>query len=351
MPRSRPPAPAKDWFRERQLRGSARAGSWARDEARRNQLSYLHRNWRPFLIFLVSTYALAGMVAAFLRDDLMRGFVLGAATFGTPGLLWGLLLQLSGTAPVLMGVTAEQWTADELKRLPRSGWKVIHHFALNHGDIDHLLLGPGGLYCIETKWSASPWHDQWGRDRQDAAARQVQDSARRVTNWHPARSQGLRAQPVVVLWGGALSVSDETPANWERGGVPIVAGHSMQQWVERLPARGVSELQIKGLWDAVKRQAETRDRHDAAATYRPPSVYAVLMTAIATVAVGVLPNLLVYGVASLTNSVWWVVLTPVVSALAMLPWVRRGRLRWPARGWVVGALLCLVWIAITLLRQ
>ncbi len=242
-------------------------------------------------------------------------------------------------------------TADELKRLPKSGWKVVHHFTLRHEDIDHLLLGPGGLYCIETKWSASPWHERWGRQRQDAAVRQVLENARRVTNWHPVRQLGIQAQPVVVLWGGGLSNADETPSHWQRGGVLILAGHSVKQWVEHLPSRGVSDLQIDSVWDAVKRQAETRDRHDAATAYGPPSVYVVLMTAIATMISVLAPGLIVSGVAQLADSLWWVVLASVVSVLVALPLVRRGRMRWPARRWVVGAMLCLVWIAVALLRQ
>ncbi|MEV6023611.1 nuclease-related domain-containing protein [Streptomyces sp. NPDC052036] len=40
----------------------------------------------------------------------------------------------------------------ELNRLGRHGWRVLHSIPLaNKVDIDHLLIGPGGVFSINTK--------------------------------------------------------------------------------------------------------------------------------------------------------------------------------------------------------
>ena len=40
----------------------------------------------------------------------------------------------------------------ELNRLGRHGWRVLHSIRLaNRVDIDHLPIGPGGVFSINTK--------------------------------------------------------------------------------------------------------------------------------------------------------------------------------------------------------
>lgn len=41
----------------------------------------------------------------------------------------------------------------ELDRLARRGWRVLHSIPLaNNVDVDHLLIGPGGVFSINTKY-------------------------------------------------------------------------------------------------------------------------------------------------------------------------------------------------------
>ena len=87
----------------------------------------------------------------------MRGLIVGLGVAGTAGALWLWIVEATGTAPTMMGDLGEQWTAQELRRLRRSGWQVVNHVTLTAPDIDHVLVGPGGMFAIETKWSATPW--------------------------------------------------------------------------------------------------------------------------------------------------------------------------------------------------
>ncbi|MWA15441.1 nuclease-related domain-containing protein [Streptomyces sp. BA2] len=51
-----------------------------------------------------------------------------------------------------MGLAGERRVGGELQRLSRSGWRVLHSVPLPRDvDIDHLLIGPGGVFSINTK--------------------------------------------------------------------------------------------------------------------------------------------------------------------------------------------------------
>lgn len=51
------------------------------------------------------------------------------------------------------GLAGERKTGAELGRLTRHGWKVLHSIRLSRGgDVDHLLIGPGGVFTINTKY-------------------------------------------------------------------------------------------------------------------------------------------------------------------------------------------------------
>lgn len=50
------------------------------------------------------------------------------------------------------GLAGERRVGAELNRLGRHGWRVLHSVPLaNKVDIDHLLIGPGGVFSINTK--------------------------------------------------------------------------------------------------------------------------------------------------------------------------------------------------------
>ncbi|MFJ9039859.1 nuclease-related domain-containing protein [Streptomyces sp. NPDC102406] len=58
------------------------------------------------------------------------------------------------------GLEGERRVGRELERLTTLGWRVLHGIAKsNGGDIDHLLIGPGGVFSINTKThpGASVW--------------------------------------------------------------------------------------------------------------------------------------------------------------------------------------------------
>ncbi|MFJ7229765.1 nuclease-related domain-containing protein [Streptomyces tendae] len=71
-----------------------------------------------------------------------------------------LLRQSSEWDSWYTGLEGEQRVGRELQRLSSFGWRVLHGVEKsNGGDIDHLLVGPGGVFTINTKThqGASVW--------------------------------------------------------------------------------------------------------------------------------------------------------------------------------------------------
>jgi hypothetical protein len=70
----------------------------------------------------------AGVLAAFL-PPFARGLVLGAGITAVLGIEAFLVVQATGTAPVMAGDDAEQWSAQELRWLRRHRWRLVNHFS------------------------------------------------------------------------------------------------------------------------------------------------------------------------------------------------------------------------------
>lgn len=49
------------------------------------------------------------------------------------------------------GAEGEEVVGKALEGLAADGWHVIHDVSLGRGNIDHIVVGPGGLFTVETK--------------------------------------------------------------------------------------------------------------------------------------------------------------------------------------------------------
>jgi Holliday junction resolvase len=54
------------------------------------------------------------------------------------------------------GATGEEQVGALLDELAGAGWRVIHDASLGHGNVDHIAVGPGGLFTVETKSHPGP---------------------------------------------------------------------------------------------------------------------------------------------------------------------------------------------------
>jgi hypothetical protein len=49
------------------------------------------------------------------------------------------------------GATGEEYVGKILDGLAGDGWRVVHDLDTGRGNIDHVLVGPGGVFTVETK--------------------------------------------------------------------------------------------------------------------------------------------------------------------------------------------------------
>jgi len=107
-----------------------------------------------------------------LRTAVFAATVAVAAVLAVMGVWWwpaslltiGLLFVLERQARrgrrldlegLRKGILGEEAVADVLAGLPSSYW-VLHGVATGHGDVDHVVIGPTGVFAIETKaWQGS----------------------------------------------------------------------------------------------------------------------------------------------------------------------------------------------------
>lgn len=246
--------------------------------------------------------------------------------------------QATGTGPAMMGATAEQWTASELRPLRKRGWRVVNHLALRKWDIDHVLVGPGGAWAVETKWSAQPWKLDPEEDRVRAAVEQAQRNSTDLRRWQPFKSAAIRSvEPVVILWGA--TADEERPgaptARRMDGALVLLSVEGCAQWRHRLLGADehvLTQEQVDAAWQAMDRHAAQRDKHDRALAPSMLRIYARDCAVAVTAVASFLLSLHSLG----WLGAWWLWggLLAALGAAAALRHV--DSVRWPVWGWLIG---------------
>jgi hypothetical protein len=88
------------------------------------------------------------------------------------------------------GAQGEEHVGGLLNELTDHGWKVIHDASLGHGNVDHILVGPAGVFTIETKSHPGPIRVGRVHGATLSQARAQTAALERAT--------GLRAEPLIV---------------------------------------------------------------------------------------------------------------------------------------------------------
>ncbi len=89
------------------------------------------------------------------------------------------------------GASGEEHVGGLLEQLAGGGWSVIHDAGLAHGNIDHIALGPAGLFTVETKSHPGPVRV---RAIHGATLRQAQEERETLE-----RVTGERVEPLLVF--------------------------------------------------------------------------------------------------------------------------------------------------------
>lgn len=271
--------------RERALASDQRAGRWARAEARAKQRAFARRNWRTELLLAGGMLVLTAFAAYLMPSGFVRGAAAGAGVASTVAVLYNFVLLFSGTAPVIMGDQAEQWTSSQLRPLTKHGWKLVNHFGLGRGDQDHVLVGPGGVVLLETKWSASEWKLD-SRVVFEASAR-LERSARQLRLWLAPHAPELEVRKVLVLWGKAERALQEAGRGCERPDETLViAGSHLRSWALWQDRSGLSKEEVDRIWTAMEQHLVSRDAHEESVHPLPDSAYEMATVMFTSVVAG-----------------------------------------------------------------
>jgi len=192
-----------------------------------------------------------------------------------------------GEEAILGGMKGEQEVADVLDGTLSNAWALVKGYRNRRGEIDYLLLGPGGLFAIEVKYvngtfaiTRERWryarYDNYGNHKGDGV---LQDARRRPPNVQLAeplaalehflasRGQPVRMRPVVLLNHPKARISSCAP---DVGVEVLTATTQLRDLVARsegqLAARKLTEIERLVVRDHYFHE----ERHQASKT-KPPA--------------------------------------------------------------------------------
>ncbi len=143
------------------------------------------------------------------------------------------------------GATGEEQVGALLDGLQRRGWRAIHDVSLGRGNVNHILIGPGGIFTVETKSHAGPVRVARVHGAVLSQAQAQRRAIERVTGAHVE---------ALLVYSRAWV---DRPLSRRRG-VRIVPARMLLGYLDRQPAR----LEAKEVRDACERLA--RAAHAAA---------------------------------------------------------------------------------------
>jgi hypothetical protein len=208
-----------------------RAGRRVRQELRREARAAMRANAARLTTYLLVYLVACVGIFAFFRWAASPGhgwFFAGLAIGAIPA-FHAYFLTAQGIAHRQMGGDAEEWTAQELKALDRRTWRVFHDVPVRYGNVDHVAVGPGRVYAIETKWTSA------GVRYLDQLASSAERQAKRLQAELRARGTAREVVPLMVLWGPGLADELGEQPRME-GSTRVVAGRHSSVWLQRMAA-------------------------------------------------------------------------------------------------------------------
>lgn len=220
------------------------------------------RAWHRRVVRRVQPFLLVPAVALYVVQVVWAQHLLSWSLGLAAGGLVALWAWLRDSPPAHIeqwrtGRDAERRTAKALRPLVRAGWAVAHDVGSEYGNRDHVLVGPGGVFLVDTKelsGVASVHGDAVRVERPDNPRgtyelRRLAGSVRRAAADLSRELQALTGERVWVH--GAVVFWNEFPAGAvEADRVAFVDAHRAAAWFERQPRR-LSPAQVDRVGAAV----------------------------------------------------------------------------------------------------
>jgi hypothetical protein len=221
------------------------AGAFATQRFQARRRAWWRRIWwtlPPFAVFLVAVPVVLGRV---LAPEHMT-FYWGAGL----GLAFGVVVALADSPPHHIerwrqGAQGEKATAKALRPLVRRGWTLVNDIDTGRGNLDHVLVGPPGVFLLESKnlsgvlaVAAGVLSVRWREEPDDGyenrrLARQMRNRAQELERQLQRHGVEVSVQPLVVLWGDFPQGSVLN----KRTGVAWVDGEQLQRVLRERPVR------------------------------------------------------------------------------------------------------------------
>jgi hypothetical protein len=176
-------------------------------------------------------------------ENVLYALVVVAMQAGIAWKLWGALARLR---PLRLGYDAEVAVGQELHDLAPLGYRVFHDLPVEDRqfNVDHVLVGPGGVFAVETKGRMKPHERTNGSEPWEVVydgsslqfpgwtekkpLKQAQAVADWLRDWlSEAVGERVAAQPVVVLPGWFVKRTSGD-------GIPVLAVRQFKGFLSRM---------------------------------------------------------------------------------------------------------------------
>lgn len=186
---------------------------------------------RWFFVAFFGIAAIAYVVSVTTKVSLWSfglGVLIGATM--TAGFTWWDFIPRDATSWQL-GAEGEKSTAARVQTMESVGWFAVHDRAITRGNVDHVLIGPGGVYALDTKnWDASVEIVDGVVKKNGFAQPNLTRSAKRIAREinsviKTTTPTNCWVEPVIVFWA-------DFPQNYVfADGVHHVAGETLTAWL------------------------------------------------------------------------------------------------------------------------
>jgi hypothetical protein len=214
------------------VEAASSAGEFAEERFRARRRAWWRRVWWVFPVLAAFEVAVAVGVGALVQPKHLAfywGFGLGIAV--------AMVVILADSPPHHVerwrqGFQGEKATAKALRRLVAKGWVLVNDIDTGRGNIDHVIVGPPGVFLLESKnlhgllvvergtlsvrWREDPGDGYEIHSLTPLMARLARNLEVRLAREY---AEAIQVQPVVVLWGNfrQRSMRSRDYVIWVRG--------------------------------------------------------------------------------------------------------------------------------------
>jgi hypothetical protein len=250
---------------------------YSRRALRQRRDDWLRRNAKLITILTVGAITVFAFITVLLLQTMpstsftwwLLGVMQACVVAAYLSMLYSAFLAFDGEAIWhVRGAWGEDNTRSELQRAKRKRlvWGWVDSVALQHGDIDHLVVTRrGGLVAIDSKWR-NRIHDTNDMAR---AAQKVRLRAEGLTRdllrggargSRRARVNPLGVTSIVVLWGAA---QHDVPDGAEVDGIAFIPGRKLTSWLAQLDGQPVDQGAANEVVRDVKRYRALAEKAQA----------------------------------------------------------------------------------------